>query len=183
MKKLRLTAALALCALPQIGTAFELTSTDIAPQGLIAEQFAFNGFGCTGENISPAMSWSNAPSGTKSYALMVHDGDAQTGGAGFWHWVVLDIPVSATGLAQGAGTADGAALPTGTQQIASDFGVPGWGGPCPPVADAAHRYDFTLYALPVEQLELPEGATASLAGFIVNSMALGATKISADYDR
>lgn len=177
------TAALAFGILPHTGAAFELTSQDISPRSPILEQFAFSGFGCTGDNVSPELAWSDAPSGTKSFALMVHDADAQTGGAGFWHWVVVDIPAAATNLKQGAGTSEGRDLPAGAKQIATDFGVPGWGGPCPPVEDDAHQYDFTLYALPVDQLELPEGATASLVGFVVNSMALGSTRLSAEYDR
>ncbi len=174
---------LSLWVLPQTSAAFELTSTDISAQSPISEVFAFNAFGCTGENVSPELTWSRVPDGTQSFALMVHDADAQTGGAGFWHWIVVDIPATVTSLEQGAGTIDGTDLPLGSKQIATDFGVPGWGGPCPPVEDEAHQYDFTLYALPVEQLELPEGATASLVGFVVNGMALGSAKLSALYDR
>ena len=111
--------------------AFKLSSADIKATAPIAEEQVFAGFGCSGKNISPALKWSGAPAGTKSFALLVHDPDAPTGGAGWWHWVVTNIPADATELPKGAGKADGSALPKGAAQIATDFGGPGWGGPCP----------------------------------------------------
>jgi len=65
----------------------------------------------------------------------------------------------------------------------SDFGSPGWGGPCPPVGDQPHRYVFTLHALKVEKLEIPEGATASLVGFMVNANSIGKASLTARYGR
>jgi Raf kinase inhibitor-like YbhB/YbcL family protein len=152
---------------------FQASSPDLVSGQLIAQKFIYSGFGCTGQNVSPAVIWKNAPAGTKSFALMVHDPDAPTGGAGFWHWVVVDIPVGTSFIAQGAGTAAGKRLPAGARQLTTDFGTPGWGGPCPPAGDKPHRYHFTLYALKVDKLELPENVTASLAGFMVNNNALG----------
>src|SRR5437867_11932853 len=70
---------------------FRLMSPDIRPNGPIAMEQVFNGFGCSGENISPALGWSDAPEGTKSLALLVHDPDAPTGGAGWWHWLGTHI--------------------------------------------------------------------------------------------
>src|ERR1700721_2087326 len=74
-----------------------LTSPDIAPGAKIADAQVFNAFGCTGGNISPALSWSGAPKDTKSFALSVYDPDAPTG-SGFWHWVVFKIPPDGLGL-------------------------------------------------------------------------------------
>ncbi len=130
----RLSLALVLvgAAWPADSAKFSLHSADISANSTIGEKFVFQGFGCKGGNVSPALSWSGAPAGTQSFALLVHDPDAPTGGAGWWHWVVYDIPASATSIAQGAGTADGAALPTGAKQGVTDFGAAGWGGPCPP---------------------------------------------------
>jgi Raf kinase inhibitor-like YbhB/YbcL family protein len=162
---------------------FEIKSPDIASGKAIAEQFAFNSFGCTGNNISPAIEWRGVPAGTKSLALMVHDPDAPTGGAGFWHWVVINIPATATSIARGAGSADGKQLPAGAVQTATDFGTPGWGGPCPPTGDKPHRYLFTLYALKVEKLELPANPTASLTGFMVNMNAIAKTTFTGTYGR
>jgi Raf kinase inhibitor-like YbhB/YbcL family protein len=162
---------------------FELSSPDLPADQLVAAKHVFNGFGCTGQNISPALAWKNPPAGTQSYAVMVHDQDAPTGGAGFWHWVVVNLPAGATGLAQGAGAADNKALPETARQINTDFGAPGWGGPCPPQGRAPHRYTFTVYALKVDKLDLPANATASLTGFMVNGNALGKASIQVRYGR
>ena len=162
---------------------FSLSSPDIAAGAMIEQTFAFNGFGCTGQNTSPALAWRNAPSGTKSFAVMVHDPDAVTGGAGFWHWAVINLPSGIAGVARGAGAVSGSALPEGAKQIATDFGTPSWGGPCPPAGDKAHRYDFTVYAMKAEKVEIPANATASLAGFIINANSLGKASFSALYAR
>jgi len=161
---------------------FKLKSADIRPNGPIGMEQVFNGFGCSGQNISPALEWSGAPAETRSFALLVHDPDAPTGGAGWWHWLVANIPVSTTGLARNAGTADGSNLPPGSVQIATDFGAPGWGGPCPPVGDKPHRYNFTLYALKVERLDL-SGASASLAGYMVNGNAIAKARLTGRFAR
>lgn len=162
---------------------FQASSPDIANGKTIPENFTFNGFGCTGDNVSPEVRWKNPPAGTKSFAITVHDPDAKTGGAGFWHWVVVDVPVTAHRLVQGAGAANSRALPEGAQQVATDFGVPGWGGPCPPQREAAHHYQFTVYALKVDKLGLPANATASFAGFVINQNALGKASFSTSYGR
>jgi Raf kinase inhibitor-like YbhB/YbcL family protein len=162
---------------------FSLTSPDLPAGQAIGQSFAFNGFGCTGQNISPGLTWANPPAGTKSFAVMVHDPDAVTGGAGFWHWVVVDLPPNARGISRGAGKVESQEFPEGTRQIASDFGVPAWGGPCPPAGDQAHRYDFTVYALKVGKLGVPQGATASLTGFLVNANALGKASFTSTYGR
>jgi Raf kinase inhibitor-like YbhB/YbcL family protein len=181
---------LILCAtvaafLPAVAHAkgFTLSSPDLAAKKAIGDNFVFNGFGCTGKNLSPALNWRGAPAGTKSFALLVHDPDAPTGGAGWWHWLVVNLPASSTGLPQGVGTADGKQLPAGAQQFQTDFGSPGYGGPCPPQGDKAHRYNFTLYALKVEKLELATDASASLVGYMVNANALGKATLTATYGR
>ena len=161
---------------------FSLTSPDIRPNGTIAMEQVFNSFGCTGRNISPALAWSGAPEGTRSFALLVHDPDAPTGGAGWWHWLMVNIPASAAGLAKDAGKADGSGLPSGAVHVNTDFGGPGWGGPCPPVGDKPHRYNFTLYALKTERLDM-SGASASLAGYMVNGNALGKAVLTGKFGR
>ncbi len=182
-KRFLLLAVAATAGLPALAQAFEASSPDFTNGKTIPQRFAFNGFGCTGDNLSPAISWKNAPAGTKSFAVTVHDPDAKSGGAGFWHWVVVDIPATATSLAQGAGTADGKGLPAGARQISSDFGTPQWGGPCPPKGDKPHHYNFTVYALKVDKLELPANPTASLAGFMVNTNAIGQAGFTGRYGR
>lgn len=162
--------------------AFTLASPDIRANGPIAMQQVFNGFGCSGQNISPALRWSGAPADTKSFALLVHDPDAPTGGAGWWHWLVLNIPASASELRKDAGRADGSNLPFGCTQVSTDFGGPGWGGPCPPVGDKPHRYHFTLYALKVDRLDV-SGVSASLAGYMVNGNAIGKARLTGKFGR
>ena len=161
---------------------FTLTSRDIKPNGTIRMEQVFNSFGCSGQNISPELAWSGAPEATKSFALLVHDPDAPTGGAGWWHWLVTNIPATATGLAKDAGKADGSNLPAGAAQVNTDFGGPGWGGPCPPVGDKPHRYVFTVYALKTERLDA-SGGSASLAGYMVNGNAIGKATLVGKFGR
>ena len=142
----------------------------------------FNSFGCTGDNVSPQLSWSGAPAGTQSYALTVYDPDAPTG-SGWWHWVVINIPATATSIASGAGTADGKALPVGSQQVRTDFGAVGFGGPCPPAGNKPHRYIFTLFALKAPKLDVPPDATAALAGFMINANTLAKVSFTGYYGR
>ncbi len=153
---------------------FRLVSSDFRHNGNLAMAQVFNSFGCSGRNISPQLAWSGAPEGTKSFALLVHDPDAPTGGAGWWHWLVINIPARVTGLKKNAGKASGTGLPAGAVHVDTDFGGPGWGGPCPPAGDKAHRYHFTLYALKTDRLDV-SGASASLAGYMVNAHALAKT--------
>lgn len=163
--------------------AFELTSADFSAGQPIPLVHSFDGFGCVGQNVSPALAWSGAPEGTQSFALMVHDPDAPTGGAGFWHWIVLDIPADAAAMPRGAGAAGGAGLPQGARHGRNDYGAEAWGGPCPPEGHGPHRYDFTLYALPMARLEAPEGATTSLVGFLVNANAIGKATLQGTFAR
>jgi Raf kinase inhibitor-like YbhB/YbcL family protein len=144
-------------------TKFTLTSTDAHAGQLMAVAQMFNGMGCTGQNISPALAWHGAPASAKSFAITIYDPDAPTG-SGWWHWVVYNIPATTTQLAQGAGGA-GAKLPAGAKQGSTDFGKPGYGGPCPPKGDAPHHYIFTVYALDAPSIDVPETATAAYIGF------------------
>ncbi len=183
MKRISILLLLSLVGTAHAAGGFKLSSTDIKPNSTIANKHVFKGFGCEGDNTSPALSWSGAPKDTKSFALLVHDPDAPTGGAGWWHWAVYNIPASESALAQGAGTADGATLPKGSMQNKTDFGAPGWGGPCPPQGHGKHRYQFTLHALKTDKLEIPDGATASLVGFMVNANSIGKAKLTGVYGR
>jgi Raf kinase inhibitor-like YbhB/YbcL family protein len=102
---------------------------------------------CQGQDVSPELAWSGVPAGTRSLALVVDDPDAPDPAAPkrTWvHWVIYDIPPTATGLPEGA---SGPSLPTGTRVAKNDWGREVWSGPCPPVG--RHRYFFTLYALDV----------------------------------
>src|ERR1700756_4700161 len=89
-----------------------LTSAEIKEGGSIANEQVFKGFGCTGNNVSPGLSWSGAPSATKSFAVSIYDPDAPTGG-GWWHWVVFNIPANVTSLPKGAGDMKSKLMPKG----------------------------------------------------------------------
>jgi len=163
-------------------TAFTLSSPDIPSGGTVPPHFEFDGFGCSGRNESPALQWSGAPAGAKSFALTVYDPDAPTG-SGWWHWFVVDIPAGTAQLAPNAGAKGGAGLPAGARQIRNDYGVLAWGGMCPPPGDKPHRYIFTVHALGVDKLEIPDDATAALAGFMVNANTLAKASFTATYGR
>jgi Raf kinase inhibitor-like YbhB/YbcL family protein len=163
------------------GGKFTLSSPDIAEGKTIAAAQVFNQFGCTGGNISPALSWSNAPAGTQSFALLMHDPDAPTG-SGWWHWVVYNIPASATSLPAGAGDPKKSLLPAGAVQGRTDYGSVGYGGPCPPPGKP-HRYYLRLYALKVAKLDVPADASPALIGFNVNAAALGKAELMGLYGR
>ncbi len=160
--------------------AFTLTSAAFKNNAAIPSKYSFNAMGCTGENVSPPLEWKNPPAGTKSFALMAHDPDAPTG-SGWWHWVVYNIPADATSLAEGAG--GGAGLPKGASQGNTDFGKPGWGGPCPPPGSGKHHYNFTLFALKVEKIEVPPGASPAMVGFNANANAIGKAKLTGLFSR
>lgn len=166
--------------LASLSAAFELHSSDIAEGATLTKAQVFSGFGCTGDNLSPALAWSGVPDGTKSLALTVYDPDAPTG-SGWWHWVVFDIPAGTTALAKGMGK--GATLPVGARQGRNDFGTGDFGGACPPVGDKPHRYIFTVYALKVPKLEVGADASAALIGFMINANRLGSATLNARYGR
>ena len=114
-------------------------------------------------NVSPPLTWENAPAGTKSFALAITDPDLPAAfnfPRVFVHWMIYNIPASATSLPEGA--SPGGNVPSGAKELKSDFatfGMPvgkGYAAPWPPVA--AHRYAFTLYALKAASLDIPEGA-------------------------
>lgn len=161
---------------------FTLTSPQISKKAPMGIEQVFNGFGCTGGNVSPELTWKNAPAGTKSFAVTAYDPDAPTG-SGWWHWVIFNIPANVTSIAMGAGTTDGAKLPAGAVQSVTDFGAPGYGGACPPPGDKAHRYVFTVYALNTEKLDLDAKAMPALVGFMINGAKLGSATLTGKYAR
>ena len=176
--------ALIAVALPLAAGAaeFKLASPELTAGGRFEARHVFNGFGCSGGNTSPALSWSGAPAGTKSFALTVFDPDAPTG-SGWWHWVMFDIPATVASLPAGAGDPASGKAPKGAVQTGTDFGKTGFGGPCPPQGDAAHRYVFTLYALKVDKLGADPSSTAAMVGFMLNANALAKTTFTVYYGR
>ena len=120
------------------------------------------GFGCDGQNISPELNWENIPDGTQSLALTCYDPDAPTG-SGFWHWVIVNIPPDILSIPEGANS-----FPGSTMETRTDFGKPGYGGPCPPEGDHPHRYIFTLFCLSVDSLPVEPDTSAAVVGFMLN---------------
>lgn len=175
-------AALVLSAPALAGQSFRVTSTDVEQGKTLKSAQVFNGMGCTGANTSPALSWTGAPAGTKSFAVTVYDPDAPTG-SGWWHWVVYNIPATTTSLPTGAGDASKNLLPAGAVQGNTDFGAPGYGGACPPPGDKAHHYFITVYALNVDKLDLPANATAAYVGFNLHAHEVGKAVLTALYSR
>ena len=127
--------------------AFAIVTTAFADRGTIPARFT-----CDGEDRSPHLSWSDAPPGTKSFALIMDDPDAPVGT--FTHWLLHDIPLSTSDLAEGQKPGQVGAT------LKNDFGRPGYGGPCPPRGHGPHRYIFTLYALDVATLGKPTSRAA-----------------------
>jgi len=152
---------------------FKLTSEAFASGKLAAAQYA-NIFGCSGGNVSPDVSWSNPPAGTNSYVVTLYDPDAPTG-SGWWHWVVANLPATASGLPAGVSSGQ---LPAGAREINTDTGAPGFLGACPPVGEE-HRYILTVYALNVERLDLPANATPAMLGFMIRSATLDRASLTA----
>ncbi len=173
-------AALVLMTNLSFAQTFTLKSSDLG--GQMTPKQVLNGFGCTGQNLSPQLSWENVPAGTKSFAVTIYDKDAPTG-SGWWHWVVFDIPATTTELKQAAGDVSKKLLPAGAIQSITDFGQAGYGGPCPPEGDKPHEYLITIYALKTDKLGLNAQASPALVGYYLSGNTLAKASIVAYYKR
>jgi Raf kinase inhibitor-like YbhB/YbcL family protein len=120
----------------------QLRSTAFSDGAVIPRRFT-----CDGENLSPPLEWSGAPSGTRSFALVCDDPDAPSGT--FHHWAAYDIPADQAALQEGVSRATRAGA---FKQAISDFDRPGYGGPCPPHGHGPHHYQFLIFALSVDHL-------------------------------
>jgi Raf kinase inhibitor-like YbhB/YbcL family protein len=159
--------------------AFTLTSSSVAdgapfPPAQLSGMFGMPG----GLDRSPALAWSGAPEGTKSYAVTVYDRDAPTG-SGFWHWAVANIPATTTGLPEGAGDDVGSGLPADAFQVPNDARAPRYIGAAPPAGHGAHRYVITVHALDVDDIGIAPDATPAMLGFTMSSHVLGRATIVA----
>ena len=131
-----------------------------------------------GENISPPLSWSDVPKGTKSFVLIMDDPDAPMGS---WiHWVAYDIPSTVTGL--GEGILQDALLPDGTKQGINSFRWTGYGGPNPPPGKP-HRYVFSLYAVDIVLEGIPPAANKGIVLRAIQGHVLGMASLMGTFGR
>lgn len=129
---------------------------------------------CDGQDLSPRLTWSGTPRGTRSLALIMDDPDAPRGT--FTHWLVYDIPRDAARFPEG--------LPHGQagRMLANDFGRANYGGPCPPPGHGPHRYRFTLYALDMPVIRVRGGERAGFDA-AVRSHILDSITLTGIYER
>jgi hypothetical protein len=151
---------------------FEITTTAFESEEMIPDRYT-----CEGADVSPPLSWSNAPEGTRSFALICEDPDAP--GGTFTHWLLYNIPADRDELPEGVDAEP--TLAWGGTQGRNDFGNVGYGGPCPPMG-STHRYYFRLYALD-EQLDLPPGLSRAQLLGEVEDRALARTGTMGRYGR
>lgn len=182
MKKINLAVAIAFLFTTTIFAqkTFTLSSKSIGGQATKIQEF--NGFGCSGENASPQLSWANAPEGTKSFAVTMYDPDAPTG-SGFWHWVVFDIPANVNELVSNAGNVALNLAPNGAIQSTTDYGMKGFGGPCPPEGHGYHEYIITVFALKTDKLGLNDAINPAIVGFNLWNQTLAKASIVMYYKR
>jgi len=182
MKKVNLIlGVIILLSMNTVGqNTFTLTSKDLGGQVIKAQEF--DGFGCSGDNLSPHLKWSDAPKGTKSFAITAYDPDAPTS-SGWWHWQLVNMPTTVTELPAGAGASKANMIPTGSTQITNDFGSSSFGGACPPEGHGVHHYRFTIHALSVEKLDLPEDASGALTSYMINAYTIESSTIESLYKR
>lgn len=166
-------------SLPKLPT-FTLTSESVTDGQPLADDQVSGIMGAGGSDTSPQLSWSGFPSETKSFAVTVYDPDAPTA-SGFWHWAVADLPATVTELPAGAG--DGGELPGGAVTLANDASLKRYIGAAPPAGHGPHRYYIAVHALPVESLELPEGATPAYLGFNLFGQAIARAVIHGTYEQ
>lgn len=156
--------------------AFTITSPAFEDNAILAKKFGAKGGprNCDGENISPPLQWSNAPEGTRSFAIITND---MTGryGTGVVHWVAYGIPASTTSLPEGA--------TSGFVGGKNTIGTTSYFGPCPDVGDNPHHYEFIILALTIEPGEIPPGLDFAGLMQAIGKNSKAATSIIGRYAR
>ncbi|MBN3763748.1 YbhB/YbcL family Raf kinase inhibitor-like protein [Burkholderia sp. Ac-20365] len=181
-----LLAAICLCMLmalmPPIALAAPFTVTvDGLDRGRFVNEQVYGGFGCHGDNVSPHISWTNVPPAAKSIVVTIHDPDAPTGGLGWTHWEVVNIPAWASSLEKGA-SGNAKLLPAGAMETLTDFGDSKYGGPCPPQG-SAHRYIVTVSALSVQGIDVKAASSPALVAYQMHGKVIAQARYIARYYR
>ncbi|WP_424188519.1 YbhB/YbcL family Raf kinase inhibitor-like protein [Actinokineospora sp. G85] len=156
---------------------FTVTSDDVRDGEKLDLKHVHDSAG--GGNSSPALSWSGAPEGTKSFVVTCFDPDAPIPG-GFWHWVAVNIPLGTGSLVAGAGDSD-ATLPQGAFHVRNDMGAHAYAGAAPPEGDQDHRYYFVVHAVDVEALDVDGSASPAVVSFNLAFHTLGRAILTPTY--
>lgn len=149
--------------------------------GQFANAQVYNGFGCHGDNVSPRVSWAHVPPGTRSIVVTLYDPDAPTGGLGWTHWEVVNIPPSETSIRNGA-SGDARLMPVGALETLTDFGESRYGGPCPPQGES-HRYVVTVSALSIAHVDVKSTSSPAVVAYQMHGNILGQARYVASYHR
>ncbi|GAB3448907.1 YbhB/YbcL family Raf kinase inhibitor-like protein [Streptomonospora sediminis] len=161
---------------------FSVASNDVADARTLPMAQVSGIMGAGGEDVSPHLSWSGFPEGTRSFAVTCFDPDAPTA-SGFWHWVVCGIPATVTELPSGAGDESGSGLPAGALTLRNDAGARRYIGAAPPGGHGPHRYMFAVHAVDVESLGIDESASPAYLGFNLFFHAIGRAVIAPVYEQ
>lgn len=157
--------------LPEV-TKFDVEATDVNSDDTFTSSQYSGRMGVEGgEDLSPALKFSNIPQGTKSLVVQIYDPDAPTAG-GFWHWTVINIPGDVEGLGADSGNPNGETLPEGAQNMLNDASFAGYVGAAPPAGET-HRYFVIVSALDTETLDVEDNATPNFVNFQLNNHIIG----------
>ena len=125
---------------------FKLSAPFLKHNETLPNDQVLNAYGCNGGNVSPELSWNDPPQNTKSFAIICHDPDAPKEN-GWYHWLVVNIPISERKIEK-------AGKIKNSLETITDFKTTGYGGACPPIGHGIHHYNFTIYALDTEKLNV-----------------------------
>ena len=153
---------------------FKVWSPDVIA-GHFALAQVFNRSDCRGANVPPRLEWSGEPAGTQGFVVTLFDPDARSG-QGWWHWVVSGIPATVHSLQAATG------LPPGAVETRNDFGLPGYGGPCPPQG-SAHHYRIEVFAIGADSPGIKPDTPPARAGALARAASIGKASLVVLYAR